>query len=110
MDKNLEVYLRTFGKTHFEIFYDRRMYYTSKLIAKLFNIPVEIYNNTLIKKVIQHNDFEVTNDAVILGVKDFNQNVSFNQNEISKLEYIERFKEVFIEQLTTLVLGGENYD
>lgn len=74
---------------------------TSFYIARLFDMDVKQYNKMLIEKVIQH-DIHCINAAVSWEGDD----LVFKRNFVTDTEYIERFKNVFNKELTTLALGG----
>lgn len=75
--------------------------FTSRKISQAFNTLEKIYVNTLINKVIKHEDYifcENYQGRIF--------NVVFKLNDTSEEVYIERFKNIFTEELTNLVLGG----
>lgn len=78
-------------------------YNSCRQISNFFNVPTKDYNDTLIDKVIQHNNYEVYG-CVAYGEKCVD--ITFQLNSIPKETYIERFKEAFAPQLTLFSLGG----
>lgn len=74
------------------------VYLSCREIAKLFNLDTNIYEKTLIAKVIKHENFE----KVV-----YNPDLIFSQNGVPMKTYIERFKEAFAPQLTLLTLEGD---
>lgn len=96
------------GNTHnFLISTKNRGYTTSGSIANLLNLDVDTYNDRLIREVIQHPCFKNVFAANFPFLKaKLDRNIVFYLNDVPKETYIERFKEVFVEQLTLLELGG----
>lgn len=82
---------------------DGELYDSSQTIAKLFNMPTSVYNQLLVDKVIQHKHFEMYPQEYT------NADLIFKSKGISKETYIKRFKEVFVDKVTALVLGGMWY-
>lgn len=82
---------------------------TSGKIAKKFNLDLDTYNDILIRKVIKHNNFVISPN----GSSIFSKDVTFDLNEAPAETYIERFKNVFCEELVLLSLTeapeGEGY-
>lgn len=70
---------------------------TSKGISKLFDLDVNTYNKLLIDKVIQHNKYSINPDT---------KDLLFVLNNTSEEVYLNRFKEIFTNQLTLIYLGG----
>lgn len=73
----------------------------SRKISQAFNTLEKTYVNTLINKVIKHEDYifcENYQGRIF--------NVVFKLNDTPEEVYIERFKNIFTEELTNLVLGG----
>lgn len=91
------IYIKDFYCSSFEIITSNKVSCsTSSSISRLFNIPLEVYNNLLINKVIKHDLYEIHT---------FND-ITFDLCDISKEIYLNRFKETFSDQLTLLILGG----
>ena len=93
MKINLYVFSSYF---YFAISTENNSAHTSKSISKLLNLDIEIYNKILVEKVVKHNRYTI----------DKYNDLSFDSNGILKETYIERFKNTFVDQLTTLALGG----
>lgn len=87
----------------FKIVIDGKEISSCRCIAKLFNLDIDTYNKLLIEKVIQHDSYYETD----FGEED---DFEFGLNNIPKEVYVERFKETFLEELTTLALGGISND
>lgn len=85
---------------------EKNAYTTSSSIAKLLNLDADIYNEILIKKVIQHSFYENSNFSSFpyFGT-DSDKNIVFYLHGIDERTYFERFKEVFAKQLTIAALG-----
>lgn len=76
---------------YFSIDTEEECYYTSRQIAKLFNLTIEQYNKILIKKVIQHDRYLLNNHSYNILRND----ITFKLSGTTKRIYIERFKEAF---------------
>lgn len=83
------------NKNYFSIIIGNTRICSSKNIANLLNLDINIYNRLLIEKVIQHNKYSMTRNEL-----------AFSCNNVSKEVYIKRFKDVFSNQLILLTLGG----
>lgn len=73
---------------------------TSELISKALGLDIIHYDEILINKVIQHKHYRIENNE-IFGKGD----VFFYDEGLRKEVYVERFKEVFLEELTVLALN-----
>ena len=91
----IDVFMFRDEEAYFSIFISDAAFYTSKNIANLFNLDIDYYNNLVIDKVIKHEDFTID---------EYTNDLAFKHNNISKEIYINRFKEVFADQLTLLAL------
>lgn len=90
------------SKAYFYITIDKNVIAaTSFKISKHFGLDIDIYNDILAKKVIQHGDFLISpgNGSV------FSKDIAFALHNISAETYVERFKEVFCKELTMLALS-----
>lgn len=93
------------GKWRFLIINRRQFFLTSPTISKLLNISLEEYENRVINNVIKHKNTEV------IFASDFNKrNVAFKEDDVPEENYVDRFKEEFAEELTLIVLGGDEDD
>lgn len=99
----LQIKLSSFydNEAYFEITTEEGVFYTSKMISNLLNLNLTTYNRLLIEKVIKHEDF---------AIDQYTKDVSFMINNIPKETYIERFKDIFIKEITLLTLGGESIE
>lgn len=95
----MKINLSQFGtnQNYFSIFINGKNICTSKNIANLFNLDTDFYNKLLIEKVIRH-------DRVF--VSKYCKDLEFNLCNTPKETYKKRFEETFLNQLTSLVLGG----
>lgn len=75
--------------------------FTSRKMSEAFEMLEKTYVENLIDKVIKHNDY-------ILCENNCGRvyNIIFKLNNTPKEVYIERFKNVFMKELTNLILGG----
>lgn len=102
----MKIYLRhDFNDTRYFVIDIPETYIcSSNYMSEMFEMTKEGFENTLVMKVIKHND--------LLIYKDQNDetsfDISFKSNGIPDEVYIDRFKEAFATQLTLLILGGEN--
>lgn len=73
---------------------------TSRAISETLGLGIEKYNKILIEKVIRHDNYRIEEDD------DFGEcDLFFYSEGVSKEIYIERFKEVFLKELTTFALN-----
>lgn len=75
-----------------------------KEVSNFLNLNINIYNERLIKKVIKHPDFSVSEST-----KDENlyKDIIFCKKSIDRKTYIERFEKEFVNELVLAILGGE---
>lgn len=84
---------------YFNIEHDGDYYSTSEEIANFFNLDVDLYNQLLVDKVIQHNNYSISEES------EYNTfDALFGRECIDDETYVDRFKEAFAPQLTLLAL------
>lgn len=74
---------------------------TSRSISETLGLSIEKYNGILIEKVIRHDSYRIEEEDDIFGECD----LFFYAEGVSKETYVERFKEVFLKELTTFALN-----
>ena len=87
------------NQNYFEVHAQGGVTYTSKGISKLLNLDTDLYNKLLVEKVIKHDHYTKS---------DYYNDYEFDLYNTPEEVYVERFKETFLNELTTLVLGGIN--
>lgn len=70
---------------------------TSRGFSILLNIDIDLFNNLLITKVIKHSSYTMYKN---------HKDVEFILNDTPEETCINRFKEIFINELTLLAIGG----
>ena len=93
-----------FGNFCFGIRIKENVYHTSERISKVLNLDLDTYNHLLVKKVIQHRSYYISNNP--FPIPNHDKHLTFDLNNISKETYIERFKNTFNKELILLVLGN----
>lgn len=95
----MKIDLTEFGinRNYFCISIGNRDVYSGKSISKLLNLDVDTFNQILIDKVVKHKNYYIYR---------LSKDIEFDLCNVSKEIYIERFKNIFTEQLTLLTLGG----
>lgn len=78
-------------------------YGASELISQALGLNIDKYNEILIEKVIQHEDYRVEENIYDILYKD----VTFKKNLIPNSVYLKRFKEAFHKELILFQFGGE---
>lgn len=98
--------LKFLGKeAYFEIITNEIYCSTSREISNVFNMNIDDYNEILINEVIKHDRYRPCDIADEFNLR---KDLIFKLNNTPEEVYINRFKEVFINQLTSLALGGVN--
>lgn len=92
------------GYLYMNIQFNNAIHNTSKSIAELLGLPIDAYNDILIKKVIQHDKFRA--DFLKGKYEEKFIDVVFCINNISTKVYVDRFKEAFADQLILLTLSN----
>lgn len=87
---------------YFSLVCNNDYFATSTSIAEFLNLPVETYNQLLIKEVIRHDCYKVNKNKDSV----FYEDVTFEAKE-NYVIYIDHFKETFVPQLALLALGGD---
>lgn len=77
---------------------------SSKEISNFLNLDIDIYNERLIKQVIKHSDFSVSESC---KNEDLYKDIIFYTNNVPKKMYIERFEKEFTNELVLATLGGK---
>lgn len=77
---------------------------SSKSISDFLNLDVDIYNDRLIRKVIQHSNLEVSESTI---EDDLYKDIIFDKKCHNKKVYIERFEKEFEKELILATLGSE---
>ena len=95
----MKINLFIFGdeEVYFEVSTKNDAAYTSRSISELFNINVDLNNQLVVDKVVKHKNYYIYR---------LSKDIEFDLCNVSKEIYIERFKNIFTEQLTLLTLGG----
>lgn len=99
----IALYVSDDGYVYFSLDTDEESYCTSRLIANLFNLTTERYNEILIEKVIQHNRYLLNKHSYGIVKND----ITFRPSGTAKSIYIERFKEVFNPYIVLVMISPE---
>lgn len=85
---------------------DLEKYSVCRTISELLEMPLEDYTDKLVKEVIIHSNYKI--ETYTFG-GEISFDITFDLYDTPRETYVERFKNVFATQLTTLALGGMWY-
>ena len=86
--------------------YDKKtLYDTSVLISDLLDIDLDEYNEKVINEVVKNKNYSIYRGSS--SGRRLYKDLTFEADKEEEV-YIERFKDVFVKELTLLSLGGED--
>lgn len=86
------------GSVNIYLAHKGSVFLSCREISELLNLDLDVYEKTLINKVIEHENFK----KVARG-----HDLVFSQNGVPIKTYVKRYKEAFAPQLTLLTLEGD---